>query len=186
MAKRLVGPVVVGAVLVTLTGCIGTTSRDEFAELVAERGGGVSTTVVDGLRAVLAAELGTPDPAIRSLRIDFLTAMITVEARNPAAPNELDQYTIRGDELLGVDPVVLTGDIDLDATTVPLGAVALDAIETMADEALAAFGATGGHVVTLSISATSEPVQVSMYLASPRSTADATFDATGRLLGVER
>ena len=135
--------------MLVVTGCIGTTSREDFLDLVAARGGGVSASVIDDLRTVLAAEVGSPDPEIRSLTINFSTALSRVEVRNPAAPDELDEYTIVGSDLSRIEPVILSADEDLDMSTIALSAVALDSIETMADEALAEFGVTGGYVTIL-------------------------------------
>src|SRR5690606_38846954 len=116
---------------------------------------------------------------ISHLVVSPLTPTVSAQVRDPRAPGQLDDYAFRDGELVEVSPVRLSAGTDLDATTVPIEAFALDRLDEVVDEALEAFEVSDDHVTTVRLGVTpgaagEPPVpSVSVDLESPRAAATA-------------
>ena len=178
--------------VVACAGCVGATDRADFEEEIESRGGGFSEDIVTDAVAELADEVGTGDFEITHLTVSPLVPVVSARVRNPAAPDEVDDYTFRGDELVEVEPVRLSSDTDLDAEVLPITDFALDRLDEAVDTALDEFGATDGYATSVQLSVTpssavaADPVgQVVVHVESPRAAATVRFTADGELVGVD-
>lgn len=154
--------------------------------MVRERGGGVSA---DSLAVVLddmRSRSGSNDPDIRFGHVEFGSVTAVFEVRNPARPDELDLYTYRDEEFVGSGPVRLNSDDDLDATTVPISTFALDDLEVLTEQALAAFDSTGSYATSITMLAVIAPPVIQIAVESPRSSGSAVFDTDGQLTEFRR
>jgi hypothetical protein len=180
---------VVAGVALAVTGCIGTTDREDFDQIIQERGGGFTSALpLDALQAV-AAEVGADDFDIRSMVITAPSETVVLDVRDPAAPGNLDQYVVRQGDVDSVEPIRLSVDDDLEAETFPASEVAFDRLEEMVDQALAEFGRDDAYVSTLSVGQESDSegvdlVVLRMSLESSRATGSASFTAEGQLVEV--
>ena len=142
--------------------------------------------------AGIAAEVGSEDFEITQLTVSPLTPVVSAQVRDPRAPDQLDDYTFRGDDLVDVRPVRITAGTDLDAEALPIAAFALDRLDEVVDVALDEFGATDGYATSVRLSVdpeggTGEPVgSVVVDVESPRAAATVRFDADGELVGLDR
>lgn len=176
-----------------LGACVGATDRDDFEAEVQARGGGFSEAIVIDAVDRIADEVGTRDFAITHLSVSPLTPTVSAQVRDPRAPDQLDDYAFRGDELVDVEPVRVSAGTDLDATTVPIAAFTLDRLDEAVDAALAEFGVDGAYATAVRLGlgpgaeAGGDPVPtVAVDLESPRAAATARFTADGELLALER
>ncbi len=151
--------------------------------MVQERGGGVSSAAVATVIDRLEAQAGQ-DPLVRSARFDFTNDTASFEVRSAEHPSEVDTYYFSGGRLASVTPVRLATNADLEASTRPLSRFALDAVEQMADEALAEFDSSGGYVSSLTALVAEESIVIKVE--SPRATATALFDAQGTFQVIQR
>lgn len=183
-AVAVVAAVTVG-VLAT-TACVGATPREEFIEVVQERGGGFtsasSLAAVDAVRE----QLGETDFRVRTFSMSTQGTVVTMEVRDPAAPQNLDRYVVDDGRIRSVDPVVLEADAQLETGTFPVSTLRLDRVDAMVDAALAAFGVTDGYVASMRVSGPAGSRVITASLESPRARATATFTLDGDLLDVER
>ena len=179
----------VGALL--LTGCVGTVDRADFEAEIQARGGGFDQDLVVEAVDGVAARVGTPDFEITALTAVPLSNVVSLQVRDPRAPDQLDDYSFRDGSLVSAEPVQVSATDRLDARSVPISAFALDDLNAMSDEALAAYDTEGGYVETIVFAVApapegAEPVAtVRLQLESPRSSATATFTPAGELVGVE-
>lgn len=186
---RRVALLLVGALLVT--GCVGTVDRAEFEAEIQARGGGVDQDLVIDAVDGVAARVGTAEFEVTTLTAVPLSTVVSLEVRDPRAPDQLDGYTFSNGDLVSVEPVQVRADDRLDARSMPVGSFALDDLEAMADEALAAFATDGGYVemIILAVAPAPEGAEptgaVLFQLESPRSSATATFTPDGELVAVE-
>lgn len=185
MAWRAVTIGAVACGVVVVGGCVGTTDREEFDEIIQERGGGFTSELPLDAVAAVASDLGVEDIAVRSISITPPSEMVVMEVRDPSVPANLDRYVVRRGEVDEVEPVRLSATDDLDATTFLASEVALDRIEEMVDSALARFD-PAGYVTSMSVGGTSGSLTIHMSLESPRATATATFTGAGELVEVTR
>lgn len=181
-----------GVVVASCAGCVGATDRTDFEAEVESRGGGFSEDIVIDAVAGIAEEVGTDDFEITHLVVSPLTPVVSARVRNPDAPDELDDYTFRGDELVEVQPVRLTNATVLDAVVLPIGDFALDRLDEAVDVALEEFGASGGHATSVRL--TTQPLsgrpgppvgRVVVDVESPRAAATVTFTPDGELIGID-
>jgi hypothetical protein len=112
--------------------------------------------------------------------------------RDPRAPDQLDSYTFRGDELVDVQPVRLSAGTDLDAEALPIDTFAIEQLDEVVDVALDEFGATDGYATSVQLSVTplsgleGDPIaQVVVSVESPRAAATVRFTADGELVGID-
>lgn len=166
-------------------GCVGTTDRDEFNEIIQERGGGVTSELALDSVAAVADGIGVEDFALRTMTISPPDQLVVVEVRDPAIPANLDRYTVRRGSVESVEPVRLSASDDLDAETALASSVAFDRLSEMADAAVAGFD-PDGYVTTINVSGRGETATVAMTLESPRASGNATFTAGGDLVEVVR
>ena len=176
---------------VVLTSCIGTISRQDFEEEIRSRGGGFRQELVLEVVADLEGRLGSDDLSVGLLSVTPSSATVVVEVRDPAAPANLDRYVYHRGDLTSAEPVRLSASDDLDAETVPLSALALDRLDEMVDAALGEYGVAGAYVDGIHLlvlpGPEGQPTEtfIVIGLESARSSADATFTASGELVGVE-
>ena len=174
-------------VAVGAAGCIGTIDRGDFDREIQERGGGFTSELPLAAVEAVADELGTQDVALRSLSVTPSSETVTMEVRDPAVPDNLDQYVVHGGEVDSVAPIRLSATDDLDAETFPASGLAFDRIEPMVDAALAEFDPGTGYVTSLIATQRGAGEAVFLLgLESPRASATATFSAAGELLEVTR
>lgn len=177
---------------VAVAGCVGAVDRSEFEAEVEERGGGFDQSLVVDAVERIAEEVGSEQFDIANLTVSPLSATVAVRVRDPRAPDQLDDYSFRGDELADVRPVRVSAGDDLDATTVPIGDFALDRLNEVVDVALDAYDTPGGFATSLRLApdlarqpGTRPTGVVVVDLESPRSAATATFSAGGELAELE-
>jgi hypothetical protein len=182
---RWVSVVVAVCGLPMVGGCIGTTDRGDFDEIIQERGGGFTSELPLDAVAAVAAELGVDDFEARSIAVTPPAETVVLDVRDPAVPENLDRYVVRGAAVDSVEPIRLAASDDLDAETFPVSGVALGQIETMVDSALAEFDA-GGYVSSMTVSRITDGVVIQLALESPRSTGTARFTGEGELVEVTR
>ncbi len=173
-----------GALLVG-GGCIGTTDREDFNEIIRQRGGGLTSDLpLDAVGAV-GEVLGVDDFEVRSMTVTPLSETVVLDVRDPAISENLDRYVVRRGDVDSVEPIRLTADYDLDRETFPVSGLALDGTEAMADAALAQFDPSDGYVGSMTVSQQGDGVVViQLGLESPRATGTALFTAGGELVEV--
>jgi len=164
---------------------VGTTDRDEFNEIIQERGGGVTADLPLDAVAAIGDELGVEDFEMRSMTVSPPNQLVVVDVRDPAVPANLDTYTVRRGSVESVEPVRLSASENLDATTFPASGVAFDRLDEMADTAVAGFDANG-YVTSISVTGGGETPTILLSLESPRASGNATFTAAGDLVEVVR
>ena len=141
--------------------------------------------------AGIAEEVGADDFEITQLAVSPLTPVVSAQVRDPRAPDQLDDYTFRGDDLVDVRPVRIAAGTDLDAEALPIAEFAVDQLDEVVDLALDEFGVTDGYVTGVRLSvdpagATGEPVgSVVVDVESPRAAATVRFTADGELVGLD-
>lgn len=182
----------IGALALALAcaGCVGATDRDDFEAEIESRGGGFSEDIVADAVAAIAAELGTDDFEITHLTVSPLTPITSAQVRHPRAPDQLDDYTFRGDELVDVRPVRVSAGTDIDAEALPIGTFALDRLDEVVDVALEEFGATDGYATSVRLLVAPAPDggpvgAVVVDVESPRAAATVRFTADGELVGLD-
>ena len=189
-AMRRIAVLVVGALL--LAGCVGTVDRSDFEAEIQARGGGFDQAMVIDAVDGVAARVGTDEFEITRLTANPMAGLVTMQVRDPRAPDQLDDYTFRRGSLESVDPVQVSAADDLDADAFPIAGFALDRLDDMVDDALDAYDTDGGYVdgVSLVRVGTTEAGQgvgaVQLQLESPRSSAVARFTPGGELISLER
>ena len=184
---------IVGLLWVVLTGCVGTVTRAEFDQEVQRRGGGFHQQQVLDLVDGVAARVGTDRFAVTHLTVSPGSDVVTLRVRNPAAPDELDDYVFRAGDLLSTEPVRLSASTDLDAQTFVLADVALDRLDQMVDDALEAFAVSDTYVTSVQVGLSARPGQESsptvgvvVSMESPRTAGTATSTPGGELVDVRR
>ena len=189
---RRIALVVAGVAAVAASGCVGATDRDDFESEVESRGGGFSEDVVSDAVDGIAEEVGTEDFELTQLTVSPLTPVVSAQVRDPRAPDQLDDYTFRGDDLVDVAPVRVAAGTDIDAETLPIAAFAVDQLDEVVDVALDEFGATDGYATSVRLSVepsaggTLEPQgTIVVSVESPRAAATVRFTADGELVGVD-
>ncbi|MFC0451195.1 hypothetical protein [Rhodococcus jostii] len=142
------------AVALSVTGCVGAVDRADFDAAMQSRGGGMTTSLVrDGL-AALSARYGVAEVQVTSVDVAPVETL-DVTVRNPAKPDQLDQYTFDGEWLSDPSPVMVSALEDLDARAFRIGDVpALGRVEALVDDALAHSGVDGGRVTGISVNRT--------------------------------
>ena len=171
---------------------MGTVDRAEFEAEIEARGGGFDQDLITDAVDGVASRVGTDEFDITALTAVPLSTTVTLQVRDPRAPTQLDDYTFRNGSLVSTGPVQVSATDDLDARSVPIGTFALDDLDAMVDEALAAYDTDGGFVDTVIFAVAPAPEgaepqgSVLLQLESPRSTATATFTAGGELVAVEQ
>jgi hypothetical protein len=189
---RRIALVVVATAVVGASGCVGATARDDFESEVEARGGGFSEDIVSDAVDGIADEVGTEDFELTHLTVSPLTPVVSAQIRDPRAPDQLDDYTFRGDDLVDVAPVRVTAGTDIDAGTLPIATFAVDQLDEVVDVALDEFGATDGYVTSVRLSVeppvdgAAEPQgAIVVSVESPRAAATVRFTADGELVGVD-
>jgi hypothetical protein len=178
--------------MLALAGCVGTVTREEFDAEVRARGGGFDAALVADAVEGIASEVGTADFEITNLNLSPQSGTVNVRVRDPRQPDQVDLYRFRDGELVDVEPVQLTGAVDLETDAFPISAFALDRLDEMVDTSLERFGSEGAYVTTLSflgLPSSEDPSRtegrVVIRVESPRAAADATLTAQGELLALE-
>ncbi|MHA4849765.1 hypothetical protein L1080_009470 [Rhodococcus sp. MSC1_016] len=171
------------AVVFGATACIGAVDRAEFDADMRSRGGGMTSALVgDGL-AALAVRYGVAEVQVTNLDIAPVE-QLAVTVRDPANPDQLDQYTFDGENVSEPSPVVVSALEDLDARAFTLDDVpALGRVEHLVDEALSHSGLEGGQVVGISVTRAGG-ISPTAMVESPRSRSVVVFDADGVVVGV--
>jgi hypothetical protein len=178
--------------ILLLSGCLGTTDRDEFEAEVQSRGGGFDESLVIDAAEAVGDRVGAVDFKITNLSTSPLSQVVTMRVLDPRNSKNIDDYTIRGGSIQVVNPVQVSVRNDIESKAFPIQSVALDKLNEMADEALADYETEGGYVNSVSISTkpavgnpeTVEP-QISFNIESARSRAVAYFKADGTLISVD-
>jgi hypothetical protein len=180
------------AVVASGAACVGATDRSDFEAEIESRGGGFSEDVVAEAVDAIAEEVGTDDFEITRLVVSPLTPVVAAQVRDPRAPDQLDDYTFRGDELVDVQPVRLSAGTDLDSEALPIDTFALERLDEVVDVALEEFGAADGYATSVQLSVTplsgidGDPVaQVVVAVESSRAAATVRFTADGELVGID-
>ncbi len=171
---------------VVVTACIGALPRDEFQQVLNDRGGGFTEDLPLDALDTIAERLGDADLDLRSMTVSPSSAAVIVEVRDPQVPENLDQFEIRNGDVVAVEPVRVSATEDLDATTFPVADVAFDRFDEMVAEAIEGFDADDGFVTSVSLRRRAEQIVVSIDLGSDRAAATAVFTADGDLLSLER
>lgn len=178
----------IGLAVVALTGCIGTTSRDDFNEEVRARGGGLTSAFVEESLAAVAGEYDVADwrtLSALSLVIQPGGRLATATVRDPGRLDFVDTIVVRDAEVRTTTPLQDAGDLPLEAVSFPLGSVAIVPVEPLAASALEAFGEEDGYVESMTVSRIVDDVTIRVDLESARRTATATFDAGGTLVEID-
>jgi hypothetical protein len=118
---------------VTLTGCVGSITRDAFTDEARSRGGGLSADLLIELAETAERRSGTAELRIRSAGLSFMSANLSA---SPAeAPAEVDDWFLSS-SLIGPRP---GSNLDEDELSAFFTVDDLDAetIERAIDEALA-------------------------------------------------
>jgi hypothetical protein len=189
---RRIALVVAAAAAVAASGCVGATERDDFESEVESRGGGFSEDIVSDAVEGIADEVGTAAFELTHLTVSPLTPVVSAQVRDPRAPDQLDDYTFRGDDLVDVAPVRVAAGTDIDAETLPIAAFAVEQLDEVVDVALDEFGAADGYATSVQLSVepsaggTGEPHgAIVVSVESPRAAATVRFTADGELVGVD-
>lgn len=186
---RSAGITLATIVLVAVAGCVGTVDRDEFNQIIQERGGGfTSELALDAVDAVGQRQgVDGGQVELKTLSLNPSVQTVVLEVQDPAVRENLDRYVVREGSIDSVEPMQVRADEDVDAETFPASRVALVRIERMVGTALAEFDSDGGYVSSLNVSLWSEGnIVFYLGLESPRSSGNALFDAEGRFIRVDR
>jgi hypothetical protein len=166
-------------------GCIGTTSRDHFEQIINDRGGGFTSELATDAVDAVAERLGVDDFRIRHMSLYPPGEQVVMEVRDPQVPGNLDTYTVRKGKIDEVEPVRLSSSDDLGRDTFPVSSLALDQVEEMVDAALADFDARNGYATSMSVGLQGEGKPVfSLSMESERASATAELTAAGELIEV--
>lgn len=182
------GPLLAASIAaIALTACIGATPRADFDAEVRARGGGLTTGFVDASLTVVASQFGSGD--WRDLEVMFLTISpgnrtVTASVRDPRRPDFVDVVAVKDGDVLSTTPVQDAADLPLDDLVVLLSDVAIEPIDRLTSDALAAFDEAEGYVKSLSVSRVAGEASVRVDVESARRTATVIFDAAGNLLEV--
>ncbi len=184
MRARGVGAAAVAAMVVLgATGCIGAVSGEELTAEVQARGGGLSQVFVDDVLTALAEAAGTDRLVVRTLSFDPGRQTASAFVRDPDQPRNLDSYSVDRGRARDPNPVQVSADTSLEATTFAVADVpALGAVEALADTALAELAIDGGYVEGLSVTRSTDGVRLTVEVDGPRASGSAIFDADGELI----
>lgn len=171
---------IVGAALTaaTLSGCVGAVDRADFEQEMRERGGGMTTSLIDDGFRQLTGHYQVNSLAVTSIDISPDTTM-GVTVRAPHKPDQLDRFTFDGARLGDPSPVMVSVIDDLDARSFTLDEVpALRNVEMLVDDALERSKLEDGEVTGISVSRT-ESIHAAVMVESPRSRVLVVFDPSG-------
>jgi hypothetical protein len=175
------------ALAVLLSGCVGVTDRDDFAAEVQRRGGGVTSDLVSGPMDQLRDRLGDNDPELLALSITPASRYVALQVRDPDERGNVDDYVSRNGHLGDPAPVRVSATDDLDGRTFRVSQLpALDHLEDVADDSIAALGFDDAYVTSIDVSVTDGTPGLRVSVGSPRATGTATFNADGQLLSAVR
>lgn len=167
-----------GLTAATLSGCIGAVDRADFEQEMRERGGGMTTALVDDGFRQLAEHYQVNSLAVTSIDISPDTTM-GVTVRDSDNLDQLDRFNFDGARLGDPSPVMVSVTDDLDAQSFTLDEIpALRNVEMLVDDALANSALEDGEVTGISVSRT-ESVHAAVLVESPRSRVLVVFDPSG-------
>jgi hypothetical protein len=188
--RRLLAAGALTLLTLVATSCVGTISREDFNAKIQSRGGGLDQQLALDAVAAVGDRVGTHDFEITSMRVTPNSAVVTMQVRDPHHPGNLDDYTFRSGELDDPKAVQLSATDDIDSKAFPVQSVALNKLNGMVDTALKRYATEGGYVTSMSIVASFESgvvtPKITLGLESPRSKANATFDAHGNFLSLDK
>jgi len=177
-------------VALVAAGCVGSIPREDFDAEIRSRGGGLNQQLVLDAVAAVGDHVGTDDFEITSMQVTPSSAVVTMQVRNPNRPENLDDYTYRSGELDDPKAVQLSATDDIDSRAFRVQSVALNKLNDMVDTALQRYATEGGYVTSVSIRPRFESgvvtPEIILGLESPRSKANATFDADGNFMRLEK
>lgn len=114
--------------------------------------------------------------------------VVTVQAVNPAAPTELNQWTYTAGQVGDLRPVDYDDDTEaLQQNLFPVTEVPATAIMTAVDNAIGASGIADGEVQTVIVKRnlpSSDDLQILINVQGERSNKQVRADATGQVTGV--
>ncbi|ANE79982.1 hypothetical protein A7U43_12250 [Mycobacterium adipatum] len=114
--------------------------------------------------------------------------VVTVQAVNPAAPTELNQWTYTAGQVGDLRPVDYDDDTEaLQQNLFPVTEVPATAIMTAVDNAIGASGIADGEVQTVIVKRNlpfSDDLQILINVQGERSNKQVRADATGQVTGV--
>lgn len=192
-------------------GCVGSVDREEFEQIVRERGGGLSQALVLDAVADLETELDTDPLTMQSITATNET--VTIEAVSPEFPDEIDRYTYRGGGLDGPDPAGRFPTVSIPDITLPelpegielppelqdlvddpaagdgdsgpftVDEIALDRLDELVDAAIVTAALREGYAPSLTITALgTDGPRIRVTVTNDRTDATVTHDAAGQLL----
>lgn len=170
-------------IALVVSGCVGAVPRDEFDEMVAERGGGlVSALPVDAID-MLEESLGATDLAFEQITVTPASRSVGLTVQDPAQPANLDRYNVYEGELGDPSPVQLSAEDDVGSRLFTLDEVpALTRLEELADVAVAELGMDGGVVTSVTVRRGPEGATLRFSVESERARGSAVFAADGTLI----
>lgn len=207
----MVAAVTLAVTAVAISGCVGAISRDEFRAEVSRRAlvgseptgevgevgeaGEVGAGSVTGPAGIAGAfperavaqvldRLGADDLEVSTMSFDLDTLIGTIEARDPARPDEVDMFLFADALLAAVDPVQLSPSARdrFDEMAFRVSEVRFDQLDDALQIALDSFGDDDGRVTTLTWMAflPGRP-QLTVRVANERRSETIRFDLDGQV-----
>jgi len=162
-----------------LTGCVGSIDGEAFDREVQSRGGGIGADQPLDALAALEEALGE-EPALHSVFVG--PGYVTIEARVPGTPSDIDSYRWDGDSLSEPDPVTGVGASGpVEAQLFRPGRVAFDDLDAIVDQAIDAADLEGGYAEYASIQRPGGPVRITVSVKNERHTVTVPFGPDGTL-----
>lgn len=187
--RRLVIAALAASAAIAASGCVGATDRADFDREVQRRGGGVSADWLSDSLDALAAEVGADtadDVVVMSINATPSTRSVIAVTRRSDRPDFVDTVSIR-DRAVATTAALPDADrLPLDDLTVRVGALPLERVEELADQALQAFDADGAYVDRIVVAVSERTPTITLRLSSERTTGEVVFDANGELVEVTR
>ena len=170
-----------------VSGCVGAVPRDEFDEMVAERGGGLVSSLPMEAIAAVEEDLGARGLAFEQIVVNPSSRVVSLTVQDPALPANLDRYSVYEGDLGDPQPVQVSAGDDIAATLFTLDDVpALGQLEELGDRAVGEAGIDGGVVTSVSVRRETDGVVLRFSVESERARGSAAFAGDGTLISAER
>lgn len=179
--------------MAALSSCVGSVTREQFEEESKARGGGLSQDVILDAVVAVADDQGADPVQLRSVSV--VASRVSLEARVPGSPEDLDAYSfgtsgqLGGDGLDGPEPVARSStETPLESTLFTAQAAGVRRFDEMVDAALAEADLPGGYAsgATIARPGGGADPQTAVTVTNVRRTVTVTLSPDATVLGVQR
>jgi len=178
-----------------LASCVGSVSRQQFEDESQARGGGLSQDVILDALVAVADDQGADPVQLRSVSV--MPSRVSLEARVPGSPEDLDAYSfgtsgqLGGDGLDGPEPVARSStEAPLESTLFTAQAAGVRRFDEMVDAALEEADLPGGYAsgatITKPDAGAGALPQTVVTVTNVRRTVTVALSPDVSILGVQR